>query len=484
MSFNASWALEPSFYRAPYPEELDRKGTPPMECQFAGVEYALSKRHCLIGDEPGVGKTWQGILVSNAIEAKRTLVISPASLILNWEREIWRVSTIENVATYPILRGKDGVSASADYTILSYNMLRNEAILEALMSMRWDNVILDEAHKMKDTRWNTFNTPICKEDMLPKVSGRFTLLSGSPMPNQPIEIWRAAKLCDWESIDFMTEHQFREYYYALGEGFVTHTIWDDSIGSFVTKREWSDAVRNKPRRKKELNQRLRQHFMVRRLKADVLPQLPERQWALVPLSKDASINKALKSEEAKKAESLFELDPDNFDDSAPIDGAVATARRLLGEAKVPQVAALCIELLEEGVEKLVVGFFNKDVGYALEKKLAKYGVVHMDGATPLRRRQKAVDDFQEDPRVRVIIGQFLVMGEGYTLTASDTVVNAEPDWTPGKNGQLFDRVHRMGQKSDQAICYMPYVVDSLDERILARVIEKDQNIYEALDKRS
>lgn len=484
MSFIASWALEPSFYRAPYPQELDDAGTPPMECQFAGVEYALSKNHCLIGDEPGVGKTWQGVMISNAIGAKRTLVIPPASLILNWEREIWKVSTTENVATYPVMKGKDGISFNADYVILSYNMLRNKDILEALLSTRWDHVICDEAHKLKDPAWNTLNTPVCHPDMLPKVTGRFTFISGSPMPNQPIEIYQAARLLDWEAIDFMSEYKFRNYYYGLGKGFVRETVWDDDEGRFVSKTRYSDEVRNQPRRMKELNRRLRDHFMVRRLKEDVLPQLPERQWAPIPLSQDTNIRKVLKSEAVKKAEKLFDLDPSGFDEFAVIDGAVATARRLLGEAKVPQIVGLVNELLEDGVEKVVVGFFNRDVGEAIFQKLKKYNPTFMYGGTPLRKRQKAVDDFQDDPNVRVIVGQFLVMGEGYTLTAADTVINAEPDWTPGKNGQLFDRVHRKGQQSDTTICYMPYVVNSMDERILARVIEKDKNIHAALDKRS
>ena len=100
-----SRATEPLFYSPPHPENMT-----PFEYQKAGVEFALSRPHALFGDAPGLGKTAECILLGNAIEAKRTLVICPASLRLNWEREIWKWSTIENVSTYVILKGRDGVS--------------------------------------------------------------------------------------------------------------------------------------------------------------------------------------------------------------------------------------------------------------------------------------------------------------------------------------------------------------------------------------
>ena len=87
-----SWAAEPLFYRAPHPPVMS-----PREYQQAGVEYALARDNVIFGDAPGLGKTAQCILTSNAIEAERTLAIVPASLRLNWEREIWAWSTIPNV---------------------------------------------------------------------------------------------------------------------------------------------------------------------------------------------------------------------------------------------------------------------------------------------------------------------------------------------------------------------------------------------------
>jgi len=463
----ASRAIEPLFYRAPHPSSYQ-----PYEFQFAGAEYTLCRNHALIGDAPGVGKTLEGILVGNAIAATRSLVISPASLRLLWEREIWKGSTQDRVTTYPILKAKDGVSDKADYVITSYAMLLNKDILAALMALRWDHLILDEAHAIKDPKGNRRTRIICAPDVLRSVVGRITLLSGTILPNQPIECYNAIRLLNWEAINKASLASFRENYYDYGEGFVR----------IKGEVRWSDRVRNVPRNLADLQFRLRKNIMVRRLKKQVLHELPEKQWHPFPVETTAEIRTALKHPGWDKAASLYDLDPDNFADGCAIDGSVSTARRLLGEAKAPAVVAYIEELLRSGVEKVVVGAWHISVIDILWRGLAKYGVVLVKGDTPIIMRQTHVDMFQNNPGTRIILGQTIPLGEGWTLTAAQDVVLAEPDWVPGKNEQLLDRVHRIGQTGDHVVGHVPIVPDTLDERILSTVIRKDKAIFEALDK--
>ena len=122
-----SRALEPLFFRAPHPPNMVAR-----PYQHAGVEYALARQHCLLGDAPGVGKTAQAILISNAIGAKRTLVVCPASLRGNWEEEVWKWSTIPNVSSYVVGKASKGISNLHAYNIISYDLLRNPAIMAAL----------------------------------------------------------------------------------------------------------------------------------------------------------------------------------------------------------------------------------------------------------------------------------------------------------------------------------------------------------------
>lgn len=480
----ASRATEPFFYSAPTPP-----GTTPRQYQLAGVEYALAREHVLFGDAPGVGKTAQCILLGNAIGAKKSIVVCPASLRLNWEREIWRWSMIENVSTYPVLKSSDGVSLEANYVIVSYDLLRNPAILAAVMDQRWDHVILDEAHAIKDPKGNGRTKAICgwmdKGEYVEGISDRadrLTLASGTILPNQPSECYNAIRLLDWSAIDNASLEDFREYYYDFGGGMVRGRVFDEATQSWKFKLHYSTKVRNVPRNLDDLQYRLRKHIMVRRVKEQVLKELPPKQWHVFPLAITSEIRRALKHPGWAAAQKLYEMDPEAFDHGIPVDGAISTARLELGVAKAAAVADYIDDLMESGVEKMIVAAHHHQVLDYLKERLQRYGVAYMDGSTSARKKQAEVDRFQSDAEVGIMLGQTQPLGEGWTLTAAQDAVLAEPDWVPGKNDQLVDRLHRMGQKGSYVEAHVPVVPGTLDEKILATAIQKDQHIYAALDK--
>ena len=105
----------------------------------------------------------------------------------------------------------------------------------------------------------------------------------------------------------------------------------------------------------------------------------------------------------------------------------------------------------------------------------------MNGRTTPVQKQKAVDAFQEREEVQIILGQMLPLGEGWTLTQAQDVVFCEPDWVPGKNDQLLDRINRIGQTGAHTIGHLPAVPGTMDERILGTAIAKDISINLALD---
>ena len=272
-------------------------------------------------------------------------------------------------------------------------------------------------------------------------------------------------------------------------------VLDERTGIVRNTLHWSPSVRNVPRNEADLQYRLRSKVMVRRLKTEVLTELPDVQWHAFPLSLDAAMRKALKHPGWEKAKRLYEMDVAAFSSGAFIDGEISTARRELGEAKAPAVAAYIEELLREGVTKIVVSAWHLSVLAYLRERLKRHGVVYMDGSTPPKKKQAAVDAFQGDDGwdwdtsgkfdgvgPRIILGQMRPLGEGWTLTAAQDVVFAEPDWVPGKNAQLLDRINRYGQEGDYTIGHVPLVPDSMDERILGTAIRKDKHIHAALDK--
>jgi SWI/SNF-related matrix-associated actin-dependent regulator 1 of chromatin subfamily A len=477
-----SRATEPLFFRAPFPPQKD--GAKPREFQHAGVEFALAREHCLIGDEPGVGKTLQGILISNAIGAKRTLVVCPASLRLNWRAEIWKWSNLPNIMdlTYVVQKASDGVSTEANYVIISYDLLRNVHLLGAILDIPWDHIILDEAHAIKDVKRNKRTKAIF--ELRENTDARFTLLSGTILPNQPIEVYNTCRLLDWSAINFMSVEDFREEYYDLGGGMIRGPVWDDKLQANVSKVHWSESVRNQPTNLADLQRRLRSKIMIRRLKEDVHKQLPSKQFHLVPLPLTPEIKAALKHPGWEAATKLYDLDPGAFATKVDLFGEeVSTARRLLGEAKAGLVMRYIDDLLESGVQKLVVSAWHSSVLAVAKAHLARYGLAYMDGKTGMGARQKAVEQFQTDPKIRVILGQTAVIGEGHTLTAAQDVVLCEPDYVPGRITQMIDRIHRLGQEGSHVIAHLPIAPGTLDERIVATAVGKDRAIHLALDAR-
>ena len=471
-----SRAIEPLFSKAPHPPQVT-----PRPYQYAGAEYALARNHCLIGDAPGVGKTAQAILISNAMRAKRTLVVCPASLRLNWESEICRWANVPNVSTRVIAKAKDGVSDHTDYNVISYDLLRNPGILAGILKLRWDHVVLDEAHALKDPSGNKRTKAICAPDMLPHVAGRFTCLSGTILPNTPRECYNITRLLDWNAIDQMSLADFNEHYYGESGGMVFSPVWDEHLQAKVRKVHWSDEVRNAPRNLEELQARLRSKIMVRRLKAQVLPQLPPKQFHLVPLATTPEMREALRHPGWARVGQLIEMDASDFAAGVGVDGAVSTARRLLGEAKIGPICDYIDELMHEGVAKLVVAAHHSSVLKVARERLTKYGLAYMDGGTTLRARQAGVLEFQTDPRCRIILGQTQVIGEGFTLTAAQDILLCEPEWVPGRIEQVVDRIHRIGQEGEYVQAHLPIVPGTLDEYVISTAIEKSKDIHLALD---
>ena len=156
----ASWKQESSgHFRCPPDKEL-------WPFQKADLEYALRRRNTLVGDQPGLGKTPIAICYANEIAAKRVLVICPASIRIQWMNKIREWSTMSYpMIAHPILHGRHGVNPDANWTVVSYELARSEAIGKALAKGTYDLLILDEAHYLVTTM------VACAPEPLPPVSG-------------------------------------------------------------------------------------------------------------------------------------------------------------------------------------------------------------------------------------------------------------------------------------------------------------------------
>ena len=458
----------------PVPEGLEY-----LPFQKAGIAYGLKQPNILLADEMGLGKTIQAIGLINADPTiERALIIVPATLRTNWKRELekWLVRP----TTIGIASGKDW--PDTDIVIINYDILKNH--LDAMRAQEWDILICDEAHALKNPKAQRTQYVLGKwhKDPAKRIPAiptrRKVFITGTPILNRPIELYPLLK-----ALDSTTWGNWRSYVTRYCDGHQTRWGWDVSGASNLD----------------ELQEKLRSTIMVRRLKADVLADLPPKRRQIMALPQNGAAPAVASEweimrrnedmlEELRAAVELAKASEDEADYKAAVenlrDGArrafedISKARHETALAKLPAVKAHLHELLETG-EKVVVFAHHLDVLHALAEEFGDAAVM-LVGATSQDDRQLAVDRFQNDPGVKLFIGSLKAAGVGITLTASSTVVFAELDWTPAMMTQAEDRCHRIGQANSVLIQHL--VLDgSIDAGMAQTLIEKQAVIDKALD---
>jgi SWI/SNF-related matrix-associated actin-dependent regulator 1 of chromatin subfamily A len=466
--YNKSWAIESTkHYESKDPSK------PYRPFQHSGIEFGVDHGNVLIGDEPGLGKTAQAIGIANETRAKNMLIICPASIRLNWQRELhnWWMPPSGKVCTHAFMNSRQGShqsSADINAVIVSYELTRNEGVHNDLMEVMWDQIVLDEAHYLKSidaerTR-AIFGGGSYRDNHLSKRAGSVVALTGTPLPNRPRECFTLAKALCPESIDWMSYDDF-VFRYNPSQRMQTQ---DDKIFN-VEKRG----------RLPELNARLRSNFMVRRLKKDVLKDLPDKTYELTYLEPTGAIQDVLRRESLLKYSIVDLKNP--FGD---MFGMISTIRKEMGIAKVPRVVEHMKYLLDiEETPKIVLFAHHVEVMNMLTEALAKYGVVAVRGGMSSKAKDNSVQTFQTDKTKRIFLGQMDSAGFGIDglQNVCSHVVFAEPAWVPGTNEQAVDRCHRIGQHAN-VIAQFLVAEGSFDEKVLATVFEKNETIYNVLDK--
>jgi SNF2 family DNA or RNA helicase len=433
--------------------------------QKAGIAYALAHPNTLIADEPGLGKTIQAIGVINASpEIKSVLVICPASLKINWRNELraWltRSSFVEVI---PAARKGAAVLADEDVhvAIVNYDILKK---LPAGAS--WDLCILDESHYVK-------NPKAARSKLVAAVQKRCKrtiALTGTPILNKPVEIWPLLQMLApevWDPAGLKGQEivgagqgagffRFAKRYcnaHKVHFGRVSH--WDFSGAS------------NLP----ELQEWLRATCMVRRLKKDVLTELPAKRRQTITLPRASGDDDLIDQE-------LIDLMGEDFTDLERVKKKVAfkDISRVRAELAVSKCAAAIAHIRDtlESSDKIVVFAHHHAVIERLAAELAEFNPAIITGETPSGARQEQVEKFQTLATCRLFIGSIGAAGVGLTLTAASHVVFVELDWTPANMSQAEDRCHRIGQR--ESVLVQVLVVDgSLDAR-MAELVSMKQEI--------
>ena len=441
--------------------------------QKAGVKFLIEsdRRAQMIGDEMGVGKTIQVCGFLNACPGSCTLVIVPASLKLNWEKELnkWLV---EEQRIQVIKSGKDDIDGQADIIIVNYDLVRSGRLFEQLMREEFDLLVIDEIHRLKnpDTQQTKSILGYWEKDRKHVIKGlestakKVVALTGTPIPNKPIEIFPLLQRLA-PDVAGRSKMTFGLKYCNAHRG--SHGwVWDGSSNE------------------DELQTLLRgSGFMIRRLKADVLPELPAKTRKPVTVTATGrALKEALKAEREAAGGMMPSWDEIRGGGVRVAFDQMAEVRVMIGEAKAPFVAEYAKELLAVE-DKIIIMAHHKVVVQYLMGELKAYSPVAVTGSHSQVARQEAVDAFQNNPGTRVFIGNIQAAGVGLTLTAASQVVFAEMSWVPADNVQAEDRAHRIGQEDAVTIHYC-VVEDSLDARILDVWMGKESTIARIVDNKT
>jgi SWI/SNF-related matrix-associated actin-dependent regulator 1 of chromatin subfamily A len=480
--------------------------------QLAGIAYiqrAPAPRRVLLGDDMGLGKTIQAIGYMNLTEVLTAVVVCPANLRINWKRELETWLT-ESRNIY-IVDSDDPPPPSAEVVIVNYERLIRPPIFDALMGWCWELLICDEAHALKTPtakrtiavlgqEGNKRKKIEAKQGLIHRASC-FLPITGTAMLSRPIELWTLLHALDPEG--YPDKHKYGRRYCAghqkrIGWNKLGGEKGPDGRPKGAPKMAWDFKGASNL---EELQDKLRGRCMVRRLKSEVLPELPPKRHEIIVLDpRHASV--ALKAQtkmwmEQGSAELHMALSVihgegiehrDDYEDIvARLDAELEIAfekmsaeRKRVAVAKIPLVLDHLKNLLDNHeVPKLIVFAHHHEVIDALMGEIDS--AVCIDGRVSPEDRQDAVDLFQGDASCRVLIAGIRAGGEGITLTASSHLVFAELDWTPARNTQAEDRSHRIGQKDSVLIQHLVFD-QSIDAMIAKLLIRKQKIIKKTLDR--
>lgn len=445
------------------PFEIDivnkENGYAPRPYQLQGIARGLELKRFINGDEQGLGKTLQSIgtiytahkyLNENSFPC---LVICPASTKINWKRE-WEMWTGKKAM---ILEDKIKDTwhryhevAKIDIFIVNYESLKKYFVdqmppkgklkhsRDIIMNPRvklFNSVIIDEIHRCKDR--NTQQTKIALQIALGKL---YRIgLTGTMIVNKPIDALPQLAIIG----KLKDEKVFRERYCEGGSG--------------------ASNLR-------ELNSKLNQFCFFRREKKDVAKDLPEkqRQTILCDITTRAEYNKA-------KNDFVKWMEDNGCNDEeiarklrGEIMVRMGVLKQISAKGKLNEVKEFINEIIDSG-EKLILFHNLHEIGDAVRKEYPK--AVSVNGRMTSEEKQKAIDGFQNDPNVQLIVCNIKAAGVGITLTASSRVAFIEYPWTYADCAQCEDRAHRIGQKNN-VMCTYFLGQDTIDEDMYKMIQEK------------
>ena len=420
---------------------------PPLDHQKIAIEKLTGSKRFILADDMGLGKTTSTIIAALETGAKKILIVCPASLKINWQREI------ANYSDRPVyIAESKKFSTESDFVIVNYDILKNfhdtdpkkkeESIL---LQSNFDIVILDEAHMISNVQAQ--RTKIINHFV--KKINRVWLLTGTPMTSRPMNYYNLLNLIESPVAQNWKAYAIR---YCQGYQFTAgkRKVWN------VTGASNLEELRDRTSKQ-----------ILRRLKEEVL-DLPDKIIAPVYLR--------LKSKEYENLMGeYFDWYDKNPNESSSLTvqfSKLMKVRKVIANEKTKQTIEFVENILEQGKKVIIFTNFT-DTLQTVYQHFSKHAV-YLDGSCSNAVRQQAVDKFQNDEKVTVFVGNLKAAGVGLTLTAAEVVIMNDLSFVPAEHSQAEDRAYRYGQKSNVLVYYPIY--DNTIEGAIYDILNKKKEI--------
>lgn len=438
-----------------------------MGHQTEAVEYIADKRRVYLGDEMGLGKTYVALAVLALTGALPAVIICPPSLTLNWAKEARKLAPWLRVAVLsgmtPSLPEVADVYIVGDAVLAKWAGLhtvkyqkrdgsegKRDAVDGALTMVHAAALVVDEAHRFKSYKAQRARAAMAFAATLPEGAIRL-LMSGTAVVNRTAELATQIRIAG-------VDHVFGGWYRFL-------ETYAPTIDRFGTRGNAHTM---------ELHRIMVDSFYLRRLRSEVLT-LPGkgRQMVATPMAGKAAAEYKLAeddliayirgergaaaAEKAGKAEALVLLN---------------TLRRLAGAAKVAAIINYVRDLVDDG-EQVFIAAWHAPTVAAYMKAFADVGAVAIKGGQDVTVKDASVRAFMAGD-ARVLVGNIVAAGVGFTLTAARHIVIAELPWTPGDLQQVEDRLDRIGQTREVVshVCLASNGEPTVDERLMGILNDK------------
>jgi SWI/SNF-related matrix-associated actin-dependent regulator 1 of chromatin subfamily A len=435
---------------------------PPLEHQKEAIQKLVENKKFILADDMGLGKTTSTIIAALETGAKKIMIICPATLKINWKREI------ENYTDRSIFiaEGKQ-FSSDSDFVIINYDIIKNfhdaknKEESKILMS-KFDLVIVDEAHYIKNAQAQ--RTKLIND--IVKNVDRLWLLTGTPMTSRPIDYFNLLSLVDSPVAKNWLAYVVRYcsgYQFKVGNRKVWNVMGSSNL------EELRDRTSN---------------TILRRLKENVL-DLPEKIITPVYLR--------LKSKEYENVMGeyydWYDKNPEESKSLTVQFTKLTKVRQIIANEKVKETIEIAENIIEQG--KKVIIFCNFTESLNIIKEHFGKTAVKLDGSMSQKERQLSVDEFQNNEKVKVFVGNVKAAGTGITLTAAEVVIFNDLSFLPSDMAQAEDRAYRYGQKNNVLVYYplfdntiegIIYDIINAKKQVIATVMGDNQDTSEAAEQ--